>query len=189
MEKEIAQHPSGMCWEHPCGTRRPLMSLQGRTLSEAGFVASRSNTWAISHQHVGSLVALMVPPPPDTYMTGNKSQGCLLRRATQGRTDPCLSSDQVFGVRWACVDIFKLQDSVTLKEPNSWTFLPVFWRHTSVCRFEWGVMFPWSSAWAPLWLCQRWGFVGGHSSLWQTSAPWHVWLWQPPKVKIILIKS
>lgn len=54
-----------------------------------------------------------------TSTEGNESQGFLLRRATQGQTGLYLGSDQVFGVRWACVDIFKLKDSVSPKDPNS----------------------------------------------------------------------
>lgn len=63
-------------------------------------------------------VALMVCPP-HTYTAGKESQGGLLWRATQGQIGLYLSSDQVLGVRWACVDIFKLKDSVSPKDPNS----------------------------------------------------------------------
>ena len=75
----------------------------------------------------------MVSP---TYAAGYESQGYILWKATQGQTGWYLSSDQVLGVRWVGTDIFKLQDLVSPKDPNSLTFLPVFKRHTSVYRFE-----------------------------------------------------
>lgn len=113
--------------------------------------------------------------PKPSSLEGNTSSGSL-------------SSAQVFGVRWMCEDIFKLWDSVSSKEPNSRGFLPVSRRHVSIHVWM-RSMFPWPLAHSPPWLCQRWGCVGRHSSLWQTSGTQHVWLRQPPKVKIILIKS
>lgn len=73
------------------------------------------NSWDLSPG--GRLMVVLRVTPTST--AGNESQGCLLRRATQGQTGLYLGSDQVFGVRWGCVDIFKLKDSVSPRDPNS----------------------------------------------------------------------